>query len=87
MIRKGTFTFQTEADYFKVVMERYFRRIPPIPTNLYLNLPEARKEENRIKIATLCHFPSIINTLARDKSYKVVEAALKNDFWVLVGEL
>ncbi len=87
MIRKGTFTFQTETDYFKVVMERYFRRIPPIPTNLYLNLPEARKEENRIKIATLCHFPSIINTLARDKSYKVVEAALKNDFWVLVGEL
>jgi hypothetical protein len=87
LIVKGKFTFQNEEEYFKVVMERYFRRIPPIPTNLYLNLPEAQKEENRVKIATVCHFPSIINTLARDKSYKVVEAALKNDFWILIGEL
>ncbi len=68
-------------------MERYFRKIPPIPTNLYLNLALALDEENRIKIATLCHFPSIINTLARDKNYRVVEATLKNDFWLLVGEL
>jgi len=68
-------------------MERYFRKIPPIPTNLYLNLTTALNEENRIKIASLCHFPSVINTLVRDKSYRVIEAALKNDFWVLVGEL
>jgi hypothetical protein len=68
-------------------MEGYFRKIPPIPTNVYLNLGNAIDEKNRIKLATICHFPSIINTLARDKNYKVAEAALKNDFWLLIGEL
>ncbi|MEE9119585.1 MAG: hypothetical protein V3U02_13465, partial [Calditrichia bacterium] len=87
MIKKGRFTFQTESEYFKFVMERYFRKIPPIPTNVYLNLGNSLDEKNRIKLATLCHFPSIVNTLARDKNYKVAEAALKNDFWLLVGEL
>ena len=87
MIRKGTFTFTNETEYFRFVMERYFRKIPPVPTNLYLNLALSLDEENRIKIATLCHFPSIINTLARDKNYRVVEATLKNDFWLLIGEL
>ncbi len=87
MIKKGRFTFQTESEYFKFVMERYFRKIPPIPTNVYLNLGNSIDEKNRIKLATLCHFPSIVNTLARDKNYKVAEAALKNDFWLLVGEL
>ncbi|MCK4753663.1 MAG: hypothetical protein KAS58_00435 [Calditrichia bacterium] len=87
MIKKGRFTFQTESEYFKFVMERYFRKIPPIPTNVYLNLGNSIDEKNRIKLATLCHFPSIVNTLARDKNYKVAEAALKNDFWILVGEL
>jgi vacuolar-type H+-ATPase subunit H len=87
LIRKGGFVFKTETDFFKLVMERYFRKIPPIPTNLYLNLTTALNEENRIKIASLCHFPSVINTLVRDKNYRVIEAALKNDFWVLVGEL
>jgi len=53
----------------------------------YLNLENALNENNRINLATICHFPSIINTLARDKNYKVVAAALKNNFWVLVGEL
>lgn len=87
MINKGEFSFQTEVEYYKYVMERYFRKIPPIPTNVYLNLNSALDENNRIKLATLCHFPSIINTLVRDKNYKVAEAALKNDFWLLVGEL
>jgi len=87
LITKGKFTFQTEFDYFRFVMERYFRKIPPIPTNVYLNLSNAVEVKHRIKLATLCHFPSIINTLARDKDYKVAEAARKNDFWVLIGEL
>ncbi len=87
MIKKGRFTFQTEREYFKFVMGRYFRKIPPIPTNVYLNLGNSIDEKYRIKLATLCHFPSIVNTLARDKNYKVAEAALKNDFWLLVGEL
>jgi hypothetical protein len=87
LIKKGNFAFKTESEYFKFVMERYFRKIPPIPTNVYLNLSNALDENNRIKLASLCHFPSVVNTLARDKNYKIVEAALKNDFWLLVGEL
>ncbi len=87
MIKKGNFTFKTESEYFRFVMERYFRKIPPIPTNVYLNLSNALDDDNRIQLATLCHFPSVVNTLARDKNYKIVEAALKNDFWLLVGEL
>jgi hypothetical protein len=87
LIKKGKFTFQTEIEYYKYVMEWYFRKIPPIPTNVYLNLDGALTVENRIKLATVCHFPSIINTLARDKNYHVAEAALKNNFWILVGEL
>lgn len=87
MIKKGKFTFKTEIEYYKYVMDHYFRKIPPIPTNVYLNMDNAHDEENRIKLATICHFPSIINTLARDKNYKVAQAALKNDFWLLVGEL
>ena len=87
MIKKGLFTFQTEFEYFKFVMERYFRKIPPISTNVYLNLGSSLEEKNRIELAALCHFPSIVNTLARDKNYKVVESALKNDFWILIGEL
>ena len=87
MIKKGEFSFQTEIEYYKYVMDRYFRKIPPIPTNVYLNLNSALDEKNRIKLAAVCHFPSIINTLVRDKNYKVAEAALKNDFWLLVGEL
>jgi len=87
LIKKGKFTFQTEIEYYKYVMEGYFRKIPPIPTNVYLNLDNALDETNRIKLATICHFPSVINTLARDKNYKVAEAALKNNFWLLVGEL
>ena len=87
MINKGRFSFKTETEYFKFVMDRYFRKIPPIPTNVYLNLSKAIDEKNRIKLAEVCHFPSVVNTLARDKNYHVVEAALKNDFWLLVGEL
>jgi hypothetical protein len=68
-------------------MDKYFRKIPPIPTNVYLNLSSALKIENRIKLASVCHFPSVINTLARDESYEVQQAARNNPFWVLLGQL
>jgi hypothetical protein len=87
LIERGKFKFSTEVEYFDYVMDHYFRKIPPVPTNVYLNSSTALKLENRIKLASLCHFPSIINTLARDENYEVQEAARKNDFWILVGQL
>ena len=87
LIERGKFHFATEVEYFTFVMDRYFRKIPPVPTNIYLNSSSARHSDNRVKIATLCHFPSIINTLARDENYTVQETAMKNDFWILVGQL
>ena len=68
-------------------MDRYFRKFPPVPTNLYLNSPKALNLPNKIKVASICHFPSIINTLVRDANHEVRDAAFKNDFWTLVGEL
>ena len=68
-------------------MERYFRKVPPVPTNIYLNQSEALKVEHRVKLAKICHFPSIINTLHRDENAQVCKAIEKNDFWILVGKI
>ena len=62
-------------------MERYFRKVPPIPTNIYLNQSEALKIEHRVKLAKICHFPSIINILYRDENAHVRKSIEKNDFW------
>jgi hypothetical protein len=83
----GKFTFKTDVEYFTCVMNKYFRKEPPVPTNIYLQPSELLTIENKKKVATLCHFPSIINTLAKDENYEVREAAEKNDFWILVGQL
>ena len=87
LLEIGTYKFKNEVEYFEYVVEKYFRKIPPIPTNVYLNQSSASDYENRTKLASICHFPSIINTLARDENYHVRDAARKNEFWVLVGQL
>ena len=87
MLEISTFKFGNEVEYFEYVVDKYFRKIPPIPTNVYLNQSSAMDTENRMKLATCCHFPSIVNTLARDENYYVREAAQKNEFWLLVGQL
>ena len=74
-------------EYFEYVIRKYFRKIPPIPTNLYLNSSDALEIENRAKVAELCHFPTIVNTLARDENEQVQQAAMKNEFWILIGQL
>ena len=83
----SSFKFGNEVEYFEYVIDKYFRKIPPIPTNVYLNQSSALEIENRMQLAERCHFPSIINTLARDENYYVREAAQKNEFWLLVGQL
>ncbi len=68
-------------------MEKYFRKVPPIPTNVYLNLDESKNMETRIKLAKICHFPSIINILYRDDNESVRKSVEQNDFWILIGQL
>jgi hypothetical protein len=87
LIKIGRFSFKTEAEFFQYSMERYFRKVPPVPTNIYLNQSEALKVEHRIKLAKICHFPSIINTLYRDENAQVRKAVEKNDFWILIGKI
>ena len=80
MIKIGDLKFATDVEYFEYVIRKYFRKIPPIPTNLYLNSSDALEIENRAKVAELCHFPTIVNTLARDENEQVQQAAMKNEF-------
>jgi hypothetical protein len=87
LIQVDTFKFANDVDYFKYVMKKYLRKSPPIATNIYLNLPNSLEIKNRIKLASMCKFPSIINTLARDENYKIRSAAQKNEFWILIGQL
>ena len=87
MLKRGKFKFATEVEYFEYVMKKYFRKVPPVPTNIYLNSPQAQVPENRIKLASLCHFPAVLNILIRDPDYTVQTAARNNDFWPLIGEL
>ncbi len=68
-------------------MKKYFRKVPPVPTNIYLNSPQSRLAEHRMHIASLCHFPAVLNILIRDPEYSVQSAARNNDFWPLIGEL
>jgi hypothetical protein len=87
LLEIGSYKYNNEVEYFEYVIDKYFRKIPPIPTNIYLNQSSASDVDNRVKLASVCHFPSIINTLARDENYYVRDAARKNEFWVLVGQL
>ncbi len=87
LLEIGSYTFNTEVAYFSYVIDKYFRKIPPVPTNVYLNQSRALDVNNRVKIAQLCHFPSIINTLARDEHHQVQSAARENEFWILIGQL
>jgi hypothetical protein len=87
LLKRGNFKFATEVEYFDYVMKKYFRKVPPVPTNIYLNSPQSRLLENRMQIASLCHFPSVLNILLRDPEYSVQSAARNNDFWPLIGEL
>lgn len=85
MFRAGSEEFKSYRDYYSQVMKRYFRRNPPIPTNYYLSGEAAESEELRIRVARLCHFPSIINILANDENDRVRLAARNTRFWKLVG--
>ena len=81
----GNEKFNSTRDYYSDVMQRFFRRNPPIPTNIYLRGEIEDSEDLKIQVAENCHFPSIINSLANDESEQVRKAAHDTDFWHLVG--
>lgn len=85
MLSIGSKKFSTFLEYYTYVMNRYFRRSPPIPVHFYLTPDSADDITLRMQIARLCHFPSIINILANDESELVRQAARENEFWQLIG--
>jgi len=80
------FKFNSYVEYFIKIMDSYFRRVPPISTNIYLRQELLEDEEIRIQVAQHCQFSSVINVLANDENENIRSAARKNDFWVLVGK-
>ena len=79
------FKYKNYLDYFTDVMERYFRKSPPIESHIYLTDEIMQNSELRRKIAFHCKFPHILNTLANDKDEVVNNTARQNDYWLLVG--
>ncbi len=79
------FKYKSYLDYFTDVMNRYFRKSPPIEAHIYLNDEIMKDPELRRKIAYHCKFPHILNTLANDKDETVSAMARQNDYWLLVG--
>lgn len=80
------FKFNSYVEYFIKVMDNYFRKVPPIPSNAYLQQEIMEDVETRIEVARHCQFSSIINVLANDENDTVREAARKSNFWILVGK-
>jgi len=72
-------------DYYERMMRKYFRKNPPIPTNIYLSGEVLENEKMRAQVARTCHFPSIINILANDESDLVRTTARKSEFWREIG--
>ncbi len=85
-IKTGRGSFKNFLEYYNYVMEKYFRKAPPVASNIYISGELLEDEHQRAKVARICHFPSIINILANDESDLVRSAARKNEFWNLVGQ-
>ena len=79
------FKYKSYLDYFTDVMERYFRKSPPIASHIYLSDEIMKDAELKRKIAYHCKFPHILNTLANDKDETVSAMARQNQYWLLVG--
>jgi len=78
-------SFKDSLEYYAYIMERYFRRQPPIPSHIYLSGEAAEDSNVRRLVAEKCNFPSIINILANDENDLVRQTARENEFWKLVG--
>jgi len=86
MLQVGSFTFKDFLDYYMHVMDKYFRKPPPVPTNIYLSPDVTENIDLRLKVARHCRFPSVINILANDENEAVRAAARENEYWILIGQ-
>ena len=86
-MRIGKFKFKNMVHYFNYIMHRYFRRMPPIPTHIYLQFDKPEDEIVLLKklIAANCHFPAILNVLAHDPNDEVRNTVYQSTYWQLVG--
>ncbi|WP_456441905.1 hypothetical protein [Caldithrix abyssi] len=87
-MKVGKFKFKNEVHYFNYIMQRYFRKTPPIPTHIYLQFdkPEDEVILSKKLIAANCHFPAILNVLAHDKHEEVRNIVYQSTYWQLVGK-
>ncbi len=76
---------QSNREYYLKMLRKYFRKAPPIPTNMYLSGEVLEDEKLRMQVAQHCHFPSVVNILANDESDLVRTAARNNEFWREIG--
>ena len=85
MLNFGFITFKNSLEYYTYIMERYFRKQPPLPSHIYLAGEVSKNVRLRRQVAENCHFPAIINILANDENDSVRLTARKTEFWRLVG--
>ena len=84
----GRYRFKNEVHYYNYIMQKFFRKTPPIPTHIYLqfdDVPPERAIELKKQIAAHCHFPAILNVLANDDNSEVRNAVYQTSYWQLVG--
>lgn len=83
----GRYRFKNEVHYYNYIMQKFFRKSPPIPTHIYLQFDTTPEKAVELKkqIAAHCHFPAILNVLANDDNPEVRNAVYQSSYWQLVG--
>jgi hypothetical protein len=81
----GPKSFDDFLDYYQYVMQKYFRKDPPVPNGFYLSQEIMDDVNIRIAVARNCHFASLVTALANDEHDSVRKVARQNEFWQLVG--
>ena len=83
----GRYRFKNEVHYYNYIMQKFFRKTPPIPTHIYLQFDTTPEKAVELKkqIAAHCHFPAILNVLANDDNDEVRNTVYQSSYWQLVG--
>ncbi|GAB4343913.1 MAG: hypothetical protein Kow0037_32320 [Calditrichia bacterium] len=75
-----------QTTYFEELLRKYFRRTPPLPTQLYLPAITDQPVEVRKKIAKVCNSPEILEMLCRDSHPEVSQVARGSEYWQAIGQ-
>ncbi|OPX34056.1 hypothetical protein B1H10_04505 [candidate division KSB1 bacterium 4484_188] len=71
---------------FGVVLEKYFRRTPPLPIQYYLPAIVEKPAAFRLQVAQVCRCPDVLEKLARDSDPMVAQQARQSEYWQLLGQ-